>query len=175
MRIPILESDKLLLLETAYDDLDTVLSIENSGDAKKFVYAWPKDRHLMAIKNPDEAHLLIQEKSTGETIGYALLSGLTNEDQSIEFRRITLYKRGLGYGQEALELIQKLCFDQYNCHRLWLDVFEDNQRALHLYRKMGFIQEGVLRECKKSDFGYRSMIIMSMLAQEYDKVKFNLK
>lgn len=175
MRIPILESDKLLFLETGQDDLDTILSMENNEEIKKFVYTWSKDRHLAAIQDPDEGHLLIKEKSTDETIGYILLSGLKQEDQSIELRRIALCKRGLGYGQDALALIQKLCFERYSCHRLWLDVFADNQRALHLYLKMGFIQEGILRECKKSDSGYRSMIILSMLAPEYEKLDLKLK
>ena len=171
MQNMIIQSSRLALYETAHADLDAVLSIENSGEAKKFVYSWPKERHMTAMENLDEAHLLLRERRTEEIIGYILLSGLSSEDQSIEFRRIALRRNGLGYGQEALALILKLCFEHYGCHRLWLDVFEDNQRALHLYRKVGFIQEGILRECKKSNSGYRSMVIMSMLEQEYNHLK----
>ncbi|SHI91706.1 Protein N-acetyltransferase, RimJ/RimL family [Geosporobacter subterraneus DSM 17957] len=167
MRPSIAQSNKIFLTETAFEDLDTVLSIENSQDAEKFVYSWPRARHQEAITNPDEAHLLLKECGSEKIIGYVLLSGLTNEDRSIEFRRIALSITGQGYGKMALALILKLCFENYGCHRLWLDVFEDNHRALRLYQKMGFIQEGTLRECKKSNTGYRSMIIMSMLEQEY--------
>ena len=52
-------------------------------------------------------------------------------------------------------------------HRLWLDVYTDNEIAINLYRSEGFVQEGILRECKKSGDEYRSMVIMSMLEREY--------
>jgi RimJ/RimL family protein N-acetyltransferase len=50
---------------------------------------------------------------------------------------------------------------------VWLDVFEDNFRAQHGYRSLGFVEEGMLRECVHHDGRYRSLILMGMLESEY--------
>ncbi|MGZ5186135.1 MAG: GNAT family N-acetyltransferase, partial [Caldimonas sp.] len=53
-------------------------------------------------------------------------------------------------------------------HRFWLDVKERNERALALYRDEGFVEEGRLRESVRSDAGYESLIVMSMLRGEHE-------
>jgi RimJ/RimL family protein N-acetyltransferase len=50
---------------------------------------------------------------------------------------------------------------------LWLDVFEHNARARHVYRSVGFVEEGVLRECVKQQERYASLVVMSILENEY--------
>ena len=52
--------------------------------------------------------------------------------------------------------------------KTWLDVFDDNYRARHVYRSVGFRDEGVLREAAlKSDSRFGSLAVMSILASEY--------
>ncbi len=74
---------------------------------------------------------------------------------------------GQGLGRRVLEAILHKVFDEFSAHRLWLDVFTDNDRARHLYRSIGFVEEGVLRECVRRGDLYRSLLIMSMLGSEY--------
>lgn len=52
-------------------------------------------------------------------------------------------------------------------HRLWLDVFEHNERARALYTSEGFTVEGVLREHVNLHGQWRSLVLMSMLSREY--------
>jgi RimJ/RimL family protein N-acetyltransferase len=68
-------------------------------------------------------------------------------------------------------VIQK-AFREFAAHRLWLDVFDDNARARHLYQSLGFVEEGVLRECIRWPDRFRSLVVMSMLEQEY-RARFN--
>ena len=77
-------------------------------------------------------------------------------------------EKGKGYGKLAIKEIKKYCFEKLLCHRLWLDVFEFNQRAIHVYKKLGFHREGVLRECILTSQGYKSLVVMSLLKKEYD-------
>jgi RimJ/RimL family protein N-acetyltransferase len=60
-------------------------------------------------------------------------------------------------------------FDELSAHRIWLDVFPHNSRARHIYRSVGFVEEGVLRECVKHGDIYRSLVLMSMLESEYKR------
>jgi diamine N-acetyltransferase len=43
-----------------------------------------------------------------------------------------------------------------------------NTRALALYRSEGFVEEGRLRDSVKTEDGYDSLVVMSMLESEYE-------
>jgi len=75
--------------------------------------------------------------------------------------------RGKGIGRECLQLICRYCFEIKGFHKLWLDVFEDNERAIKLYVSAGFQQEGRLRDEILGENGFRSLLIFSMLEDEY--------
>lgn len=53
-------------------------------------------------------------------------------------------------------------------HRLWLDVFTDNPRAQHVYKSVGFVEEGTKRDCIKEGSIYRSLILFSILKHEFN-------
>ncbi len=162
-----LETMNIRLLPTSEDDLDFVLSAEQSSDNRRFVTVWTREQHLGALTSGDLSHLIIENTADGRRVGYLILAGLADANQSIEFRRIVVTEKGKGYGKEALRLVKKLAFAELKAHRLWLDVKEHNVRARHLYECEGFVAEGVLRECIKADVGFESLVIMSMLSSEY--------
>ena len=60
-----------------------------------------------------------------------------------------------------------MAFRDLGAHRFWLDVKSLNHRALALYRSEGFVEEGRLRDSVKTSDGYDSLVVMSMLAAEY--------
>jgi RimJ/RimL family protein N-acetyltransferase len=72
-----------------------------------------------------------------------------------------------GFGTRAMRLILKHGFENLNLHRIWLRVFENNQRALRSYEKTGFTIEGKFREAEFKAGKYYDVIIMSMLATEW--------
>ena len=155
------------LLPTGENDLDFVLSAEQSADNRSFVTVWKREQHLAALTSEDLSHLIIENVVDGRRIGYIIFAGLADPNQSIEFRRIVVTEKGKGYGKEALRLVKKLAFEDFQAHRLWLDVKEHNIRARHMYQSEGFVTEGVLRECIKAEAGFESLVVMSMLRAEY--------
>ncbi|MGE5631285.1 MAG: GNAT family N-acetyltransferase [Caulobacteraceae bacterium] len=161
----IMEIGGLLFCRTKPVELDKVLEIEK--DNSNFVFTWSRERHLEAIEREDELHVSIKLAEGRKLIGYIILAGIGGEDKVLEFRRMAISEKGRGYGRISLGFIKKYCFEILKYHRLWLDAYTDNQRAIELYRKEGFIQEGLIRECKKGKDAYRSMVIMSMLEGEY--------
>ena len=74
---------------------------------------------------------------------------------------------GKGYAQSAMQEIERLGFEQYNLHKLWLIVWEENKKARHIYQKAGFKEEGVLRDEYFHNGKFHNMIRMSMLENEY--------
>jgi len=162
----LIESDKIIFLKTEIKDVDEIISIESQKENSNFIFSWPKQRHIEAINNTNELHVTIRDKDL--IIGYVLLSGIGDIHGSIEFRRIAIKEKGRGYGRESIKLIKRLAFEKEKCHRLWLDVYDDNYKALNLYLSEKFRIEGVLRESRKGQNGYRSMIVMSILETEYE-------
>lgn len=155
------------LRPTTIADLDFVISAEQHPDNRPFVEPWTREQHTTALNNVDILHFVIEHSEHNHAVGYALLAGLKNPNQSIELRRIVVTEKGHGYGRTALHLITQLVFGTLEAHRLWLDVKEHNIRAQNIYKIAGFVVEGTLRECLKSEHGFESLIVMSMLKREW--------
>ena len=155
------------LLDTMEDDLDFVLRAEQSAENCSFISVWTREQHLSTLSSKNLSHLIIENIADGSRVGYIILAGLADANQSIEFLRIVVTEKGKGYGKEALRLVKKMAFQELKAHRLWLDVKEHNVRAKHVYESEGFVAEGVLRECIKAEVGFESLVVMSMLCGEY--------
>lgn len=74
---------------------------------------------------------------------------------------------GRGHGKAMYELIFKLGFDVWGLNRLWLSVLENNERAIRLYKKMGFVDEGAQRKAIYKNGQFFDYLNMSILRNEY--------
>jgi RimJ/RimL family protein N-acetyltransferase len=74
---------------------------------------------------------------------------------------------GKGYGTEATALMVDLAFDTLNLHRVWLHVLEYNKAGLRTYQKVGFREEGVLRQSHFAEGRYWDTIAMAILRDEW--------
>ena len=146
-------------------DLFFMIGLETEPEAKPWLARWTRERHLEAFRSADEEPLIVEDD--GEPVGYALLSGIGSEHGSIEVRRIVVARKGEGVGRRALKLVVDRAFEEYAPHRVWLDLMTGNERAQRAYEAVGFTREGVLRESLLTYDGYKSMILMSILEQEW--------
>jgi diamine N-acetyltransferase len=152
------------------DDIEFILQQESRSEFSNFILRWSREEHTQSLSNPDRQYFMISS-GTEKHLGYAILSGLTNIHHNVNLTRLVIAQPGLGYGKEALRLILQKIFEESATHRFWLDVFEDNLRARHTYERVGFQEEGTLREAVKRDNGYASLVIMSLLRPEYEAMK----
>lgn len=160
-----LTGNRIKLTNTISSDIDTIIEFENIN--KPFVHQYPREKHIALLKDNDCLHLSIKRLDNDKLIGHMIIFGLYNQNKVLEFRRITINEKGLGFGREAIRLLKKLCFEKLRFHRLWLDVYDDNDIAIKLYESEGFFKEGTLRDNIKTDNGYRSQRIYSMIESEY--------
>jgi len=160
-----LTGDGIILTNSAECDIECIAGFEVSNS--QFVNQYPCEKHLALLHDKDCLHLSVKRIDNDNLIGHVLIFGLTDQNRVLELRRITISDRGLGFGREAVRLIKKLCFEKLEFHRLWLDVYDDNEKAIRLYESEGFIKEGTLRQNIKTDTGYRSQRIYSILENEY--------
>jgi diamine N-acetyltransferase len=76
-----------------------------------------------------------------------------------------MWDQGLGY--DALHTLLRFGFEQMNLNRIYLRVFADNGRAVHLYEKLGFQHEGRWRQAEFRHGRYHDMLWMSLLREEW--------
>ncbi|WP_334191110.1 GNAT family N-acetyltransferase [Noviherbaspirillum sp.] len=75
--------------------------------------------------------------------------------------------QGRGAGEFATRSVLHHAFTDLNLHRIHLTVLATNERALKLYRKVGFVEEGRLRQAVYKEGHYVDLIRMGMLEEEY--------
>ncbi|MFD5826558.1 GNAT family N-acetyltransferase [Lentzea sp. NPDC060358] len=73
---------------------------------------------------------------------------------------------GKGYGTIAIRHALGHAFTVLGLHRVDLEVYDFNERALHVYRKLGFREEGRLRDALLWDGVFHDAIVMSILSTD---------
>jgi RimJ/RimL family protein N-acetyltransferase len=75
---------------------------------------------------------------------------------------------GKGFGTDASTVTIRYGFQELNLHRIWLDVFAYNERAQTLYQRLGFTEEGRLREQLARDGRRYDVVLMGLLRGEWE-------
>lgn len=147
-------------------DLPQIVALERLAESQKYVGQWPEERHARTLAGSD-ARYFVHDLGQGSLGAYAILRGFDEGPGSIELKRLVVSAPGGGLGQRILDELMRIVFEEHGAHRFFLDVFEDNERAQHVYRKAGFVQEGVMRDAAQRDGRYFSLYLMSILESEY--------
>lgn len=77
------------------------------------------------------------------------------------------YAWGRGVAQAAGRALLEVAFGELELNKVWLIVRSSNAKSLHLWTKVGFSCEGVLREEYFSQGRYHDMMRLSILAREH--------
>ncbi|MBT2642928.1 GNAT family N-acetyltransferase [Bacillus sp. ISL-41] len=112
--------------------------------------------------------LLIALKDTDQVIGDIALQDIDPINRNCNIRiAIESEYQGKGYGSEVMPLMLDYGFGILNMHRIELEVFAYNPRAIHVYEKLGFKQEGIQRDYLYYNHKYHDCIKMSILEDEF--------
>ncbi len=148
-------------------DIPFIMETERKPGYDQFIGRYILDEHVAHLANPAFAYL-IGEAIDGSPLGFVILMDLNRRDGNACVKRIAVSSPEKGVGTPLLAGAVDFAFLETNAHRLWLDVVSGNLRAQAVYRKIGFIQEGVLREAALLPDGTRSdFLLMSILRPEW--------
>jgi RimJ/RimL family protein N-acetyltransferase len=73
---------------------------------------------------------------------------------------------GRGYATDAMRTMCRFGFEQMRLHKIELTVVTENHAAHHVYRKLGFVDEGRLRQVFRRDGRWYDMYRMGLLEGE---------
>jgi [ribosomal protein S5]-alanine N-acetyltransferase len=71
--------------------------------------------------------------------------------------------RGKGLGSEALKLLEQYAFSNLGLHKIWCKTAVGYSDVLHFYEKMGFRQEGLLRDHEIRDGVFVDKVLYAKL------------
>lgn len=120
------------------------------------------------IKSKNDYAFSIFRKEDNEYIGQGAINQISWENKlgrlSLIIRRAHWNK---GYAQEAIPLLLKFAFNKLRLHKVWLMAYATNKKANHLYAKLGFRKDGLLRQEYFWRGRYHDIVRMGMLAKDF--------
>jgi RimJ/RimL family protein N-acetyltransferase len=111
---------------------------------------------------------LIAESLAGDPIGLVIVRIDRPEARAVELSLLVDAAHwGQGFGIDMMQTTLEACFDSWGVHRVGVHVEEGNERALALYRRLGFKEEGRLRQAAFRDGRHADVLLLSLLATEW--------
>jgi len=175
--LPTLTSRSVILREPGAQDLGALVDLLSIADASRFGVDYPvTDAAVDALI--DRAQ---RDRETGVAFTYVVLvnSGRTVAG-AFQVRRLdpmfeaaeweaTLAPsvRGTGVFVEAARLIGSFAFGTIGAHRLEARVLLQNGRANSALRKIGAVQEGILRRSARRGDEYVDQVLWSVLKDDW--------
>jgi ribosomal-protein-alanine N-acetyltransferase len=106
---------------------------------------------------------------TGEFIGLVRIDRIdsVNRNCAVGLDLVGAY-RGRGLSAKVYAWLLDYLFHQFNMHMVYLEVLASNERAIHVYERIGFHIDGRLRQKVFRNGAYEDSILMSLLRSEYD-------
>jgi RimJ/RimL family protein N-acetyltransferase len=117
----------------------------------------------------DRVDFLIFSKQDNKIVGEVVINEVDRNNRCGNIRILINRKDDFskGYGTEAMILALNYGFGMFNLHRIELEAYPFNNRAIHVYEKIGFKREGLRRDGAYYNHKYYDMITMSFLENEF--------
>ncbi len=140
---------QLVLSDTKPEELIHVFNMEQ-GEAHPFIIPYTLEQHREKLQHPDMIYKSIRK---GKQMAGFLILVLDPDGRSVEFRRIVISRPEQGYGKQVITMVDEICRKELQRNRIWLDVFETNSRARHVYSRCGYKPFG------KSEYEGRTLLL----------------
>jgi hypothetical protein len=124
------------LREAEITELGTIYNIAIEEHARLFLNSKSMNDHKREFSDMSMTHLSIVDASN-TILGYFILVK-SDKKYSVQLKRILISKDKFGIGQYALIKLEEYCNSIMSIKHIWLDVYDDNYKAIHIYKKLGY-------------------------------------
>ena len=156
----------VLRLATAAD-IAFIVATERLPGYERLTARWTHAEHQHALGR-DDTRYLVGGRAPELLEGFAILQPIEPLHEGAKLRRIAVTAPGSGFGRPFLRAVVQWVFESTPCERVWLDVFTHNECARHVYRSVGFREDGLLRQAYRLPDGTRAdRVLMSVLKSEW--------
>lgn len=157
------DTENIVIWRNKKEIIDNLFSI--GGITKEGHLKW----YEKYLNSKERLEFVIIKNEDNNKIGTIGLSNIDNINQKAEYGIILgeLDEWGKGYAKEASECIIEYGFNQLDLQKIYLKVFNDNLTAINLYKKLGFLEEGILRRDVLKEGEFKDVMMMSILKGEW--------
>lgn len=173
---PEIETDRLLLREIMPEDTDAIYRIFSNDQVTRFY-------DLVTYTDPSQAEELIDFFDESFELERAVRWGITRQEDgaligTCGYGWLRIYRGeisydlhpdywGQGYMQEALDAIIDFGFSEFGLNRVEALVMVENAASARLLTRLGFHEEGILRQHDFFKGRFHDMRLFALLAQDY--------
>lgn len=118
-------------------------------------------------REPESFGWLVAE-TDGERVGCAAYSVSSPRNRIVEGRRLAVHPsaRGRKLGDDIARAFQRLVLGELGFHRLELQIYGFNERAIAHAERVGYVREGVKRKAYLKGGEWQDAVLFSMLDEE---------
>lgn len=154
---PLLETERLCLRAVSYDDVDAIFAIMGDSRVTRYFGQLPMSSRDGAIervfliknsfKKQEGIRWAITMRESGQFLGSAGYWRMLKEHQRAEIGyELAPEAWGRGIMVEALQVILAYGFSSMGLHSVEANIHPENTGSRRVLEKLGFVQEGYLRE-----------------------------
>ena len=155
------------------EDLRFVHQLDNNASVMRYWFEEPyeafvelEDLYDKHIHDQSERRFVVEHED--KKAGLVELVEINHVHRRAEFQIIIAPNfQGKGLATKAIQLALDYGFSVLNLYKLYLIVDEENSKAIHIYQKLGFETEGVLRHEFFINGQYRNTIRMCIFQHNY--------
>lgn len=160
-------------------DLEQVLEWRNHPDVRKYMYTQHEitleehTRWFQAVLKNNQRHLLIFEKNK-EPLGFVNITEVKKGGiADWGFYLSPLVPKGTGHALGITAL--NYAFDEAGFHKVCGQALGFNERSIAFHLKLGFEQEGILRDQHFDGENYHNVVCFGLLATQWQADLRDLK
>jgi len=170
-----IKGQKVILRPVEERDLELIVRWRNDPANRRFFFSpflinpggqkkWYED--LLADRN---RVVMMIDTLEGKTVGMVALSNIDWRNQECEGGQFIIDpdERLHGYGEDAARAIIKYAFEELNLHRIYAFCYPFNQAVISLIKKLGFKEEGVLRQSVFAGGKFHDKVLLALLREEW--------
>jgi RimJ/RimL family protein N-acetyltransferase len=147
---------------------DVEVSLAGAGSWFPFTAEAARKRWETSLHADPDERINFAVEVAGEFIGTVALKDIDRRSQHAWLSIVLDGARlGRGYGRDALRTLLRWAFGIQNFHRISLETWATNERALRCYRAVGFVEEGRMREVIWLDGAHVDAVQMGILRREW--------
>lgn len=159
---PISEKDTDFILELR-NDLEIADQFFSDAPLYDFVH-----NNWLKTRNKDDLDFIIFENRTQKKAGRIYITHIDYRHQKGEYGIVIHPRfRSRNLATEATSLLINYVFNNLPMNKLSLEVFIENKKAINLYQKIGFVEEGILKEEFFKNGTFKDIIKMRLLKSEW--------
>lgn len=169
-----LRSDNITIRDFEEDDIQFKVDIINNSLNNTFLhYDLPLEyeKTLQWFKNKNTNNRLdCTIEYNDKVCGFIGLLDIDKKNNKAEYYICVDYSySGKGIGTESSKLLLKYAFDNLNINKIYLYTEENNKNAQHLFEKIGFHKEGLLKDDIKNNGEFVNRVYYGIWKEDIDE------